>query len=76
MRTAPSKARQNDVAERINRTMNERTKSMKIHSGLPKKICVNAVNSIAYLIKRGLSVPLEFKLIEEVWIEKNSSTLT
>ena len=58
MRTAPSKARQNDVAERMNRTRNERAKSMKIDSGLPKKICVNAVNSTVYLINRRLSIPL------------------
>ena len=34
MRTVFGKAIQKDVAERMNRTLNERTKSMRIHSGL------------------------------------------
>ena len=36
MRTVPSKARQNGIAERMNRTLNERARSMKIHVGCPK----------------------------------------
>ena len=35
MRTVTGKARQNGVAERMNRTLNERTMSTRIHSGLP-----------------------------------------
>ena len=36
MRTVPGKARQNGIAERMNRTLNERARSMKIHVGCPK----------------------------------------
>ena len=36
MRIVPSKARQNRIAERINRTLNELTRSIRIHYGMPK----------------------------------------
>ena len=45
MRAVPSKARQNGVAEKMNRTLNEQTKSMRIHSGLPKKLWADAINT-------------------------------
>ena len=43
---------------------------MRIHSGLPKTFWADAVNTAAYLINRGPSVPLKFKLPEEVWTGK------
>ena len=43
---------------------------MRIHSGLLKTFWVDVVNTTTYLINRGSSVPLEFKLPEEVWTEK------
>ena len=45
MRTILGKVKQNGVAERMNKTLNERTKSMKIHSGLPKTFWADAVNT-------------------------------
>jgi transposase InsO family protein len=69
-RTVPGKARQNGIAERMNRTLNERARSMRLHSGLPKEFWADAVNITAYLINRGPSVPLKFKIPEEVWTEK------
>ena len=38
MRTVPGKARQNGIAERMNRTLNERARSMRLHCGLPKTL--------------------------------------
>ena len=38
MRTGPGKARQNGIAERMNRTLNERARSMRLHCGLPKTL--------------------------------------
>lgn len=35
-RTIPGKAMQNGITERMNRTLNERARSMRIHCGLPK----------------------------------------
>ena len=36
MRIVPGKARQNGISERMNRTLNERARSIRIHCGLPK----------------------------------------
>ena len=36
MRTVTGKTRQNGIAERMNRTLNKRARSMRIHYGLPK----------------------------------------
>ena len=36
IRTVPGKARQNGIAERMNKTFNERTRSTRIHGGLAK----------------------------------------
>ena len=61
---------QNGVAEHINKTINERAESMRLHSELPKVFWVDAVNTAVYLINRGPSVPLEYRLSEEVWSGK------
>ena len=66
-RTIPSKTRQNGVAKRMNRTLNEGAKSMRIHFGSPETFWADALNTAIYLINRGSSVPLEFKMLEEVW---------
>ena len=54
----------------MNRTLNERARSMRLHAGLPKTFRVDAINIAAYLINRGPSVPMEFRLPEEVWSSK------
>ena len=58
------------MAERMNKTLNERARSMRLHAGLPKTFWADAVSTAAYLINRGLSVPMEFRLPEEVWSGK------
>ena len=58
------------MAERMNKTLNERARSMRLHAGLPKTFWVDAVNTAAYLINQGSSVPMEFRLPEEVWSGK------
>ena len=66
-KTIPRTPQQNGVAERMNRTLNERARSMRLHVGLPKTFWADAVSTAAYLINRGPSVPMEFRLLEEVW---------
>ena len=66
MRTVPGNARQNGIAERMNRTLNEHARSMRIHCGLPKILLADAVTTTSYLIKRGPSVSLGFKIPEKV----------
>ena len=62
MRTVLGKARQIGIVERMNRTLNEWAKSMRIHSELLKTFRTDVVNSAIYLINKGPSIPLEFKL--------------
>ena len=69
-KTFPMTPQQNGVAERMNRTLNERARSMRIHAGLPKMFWAEAVNTAAYLINRGPSILLDGKIPEEVWSGK------
>ena len=54
----------------MNKTLNERVKSMRLRAGLPKIFWVDAISTTAYLINRRPLVPMEFKLHEEVWSGK------
>ena len=65
IKTVPGTPQQNGVAERMNRTLNERARSMRLNAGLPKTFWADAVNTAAYLINRGPSVPIGFKIPEE-----------
>lgn len=67
IKTVPGTPQQNGVAERMNRTLNERARSMRLNVGLPKTFWADAVNTAAYLINRGISVPLGFEIPEEEW---------
>ena len=69
-KTIPGTPQQNGVAERMNRTLNERARSMRLHAGLLKTFWADTVSTAAYLINRGPSVPMEFKLPWEVWSGK------
>lgn len=73
IKTIPGTPEQNGVAERMNRTLNERARCMRIQSGLPKMFWADAINTAAYLINRGPSVPLDYQLPEEVWSGKEVS---
>ena len=54
----------------MNKTLNEHARSMKLHVGLPKTFWVDTVSIAAYLINQGPLVPMEFRLHEEVWGDK------
>ncbi|KAD7117306.1 hypothetical protein E3N88_04574 [Mikania micrantha] len=73
IKIVPETPQQNGVAERMNMTLNERARSMRLNAGLPKTFWADAVNTAAYLINRGPSVPLGFKIPEEEWQEKDAS---
>ena len=60
IRTVPGRPEQNGIAERMNRTLNERARSMRLHAELPKTFWVNAINTAVYLINGGPSVPPGF----------------
>ncbi|KAL6333534.1 hypothetical protein AAG906_028719 [Vitis piasezkii] len=64
-KTIPGTPQQNGVVECMNRTLNECARSMRLHVGLPKTFWADVVSTTAYLINRGPSVPMEFRLPEE-----------
>ncbi|PKA51959.1 Retrovirus-related Pol polyprotein from transposon TNT 1-94 [Apostasia shenzhenica] len=70
MKTIPNRPQQNGVAERMNRTLNERARAMRLYAGLPKSFWAEAVSTSAYLLNRGPSVLLNFSLPEEKWTGK------
>ena len=49
---------------------NECARSMRLHAGLPKTFWAVAISTADYLINRGPSVPMEFKLPKEIWSSK------
>ena len=69
-RTVRGTPQQNGVAERMNRTLNERARCMRLKCGLPKMHWADAVNTAAFLINRGPSTPLENGIPEEAWSGK------
>lgn len=66
-RSVPGTPQHNGVAERMNQTLTERARNMRVQSGLPKQFWAEAINTAAYLINRGPSAPLECEIPEEVW---------
>ena len=59
----PGTPQQNGVVELMNRTLNERARSMRLHAGQLKTFWADAVSTAAYLINRGPSVPMEFRRV-------------
>ena len=49
-KTISGTLQQNGVAECMNRTLNKRARSMRLHAGLPKTFWADALNTVAYLI--------------------------
>ena len=64
---------ENGVAERMNTTIMEHARSMRLHVGLPLHMWAEVVNTIVYLINRGPSTPLGYGILEEAWTSKKVS---
>ncbi|KAE8672931.1 hypothetical protein F3Y22_tig00111833pilonHSYRG00028 [Hibiscus syriacus] len=58
---------QNGVAERMNRSLNERARCLRLNTELPKHFWAEAVNMACYLINRSPRASLAEKVAEEVW---------
>ena len=54
----------------MNRTLNERARSMRLKCGLPKMFWADAVNTAVFLINRGSSTPLENGIPKQAWSGK------
>lgn len=66
-RTVRHTPQQNGVAERMNRTILERTRCMLMNANLSKDFWAEAVSTAAYLINRSPSSAINNKSPEEVW---------
>ncbi|OMO73383.1 Integrase, catalytic core [Corchorus capsularis] len=63
---------QNGVAERMNQTVLQRARCMRLNAGLSKKFWAEAVNIAAYLANRSPSTAIDLKTPQEVWYDKPS----
>src|SRR5271168_1572192 len=72
-KTTPYTPHQNGVAERMNKTLMERERSMLSGSGLGQEFWAEAVDTACYLINRPPSSELEDKTPQEVWTSKKPS---
>ncbi|KAL0355895.1 UNVERIFIED_CONTAM: Retrovirus-related Pol polyprotein from transposon TNT 1-94 [Sesamum radiatum] len=59
--------RQNGVAERMNRSLTERARCLRLNAGLPKSFWAEAVSMACYLINISPRASLSGKVAEEVW---------
>ena len=57
---------QNGVAERMNRTLVERAKCMRLNVGLPKVFWAETIDTTSFIINRSSSSAIDFKIPEEV----------
>jgi hypothetical protein len=60
----------NGVSKRMNSTIMECARRMRLHVGLPLKFSADVVHAIFYLINRGPSNPLDGGIPEEAWMGK------
>jgi len=69
-KTAPRTPQENGVSERMNITIMERARCMRLHAGLPLQFWADAVDNPVYLINRGPSSSLDGGVPEEAWTGK------
>ena len=69
----PKCPQHNGVAERINRTLVERARSMRIACGLPKVFWVDAIHTATYLVNRSPHKSLDSGLPIESWRGKEAN---
>ena len=71
--TAPYNPPQNGVAKRMNRTIQEKIRSMLSNASLPNGFWAEALATAVHLINRSPNKKLESKVAEEVWSGKPPS---
>ena len=70
---APGNPAQNNVAERMNKTINERVLSMLSNAGLTQGFWVEALVTAVHLINRSSNSTLDGGILEEAWSGKKPS---
>ncbi|KAK8953905.1 hypothetical protein KSP39_PZI002955 [Platanthera zijinensis] len=68
--TIPGTPQQNGVAERMNRSLLERARCMRLFAGLPKYFWAEAINTTCFLVNRSPSMSLNLKSPQEIWLDK------
>jgi len=66
----PITPQENGLLERMNKTIMECARSMRLHASFPLQFLADVVDTIVYLIKRGTSRSLDGGIPEEEWIGK------
>jgi hypothetical protein len=69
-KTVPGTPQENGVSERMNRTIMERARSMRLHVGFPLQFWEDVVDIVVYLINKGPSSSLDGRIPEEAWTGK------
>eukprot|EP00253_Pinus_taeda_P032618 PITA_32618 len=69
-KTVPGTPQENVESKRMNTTIMERARCMRLHAGLPLQFWADAVDTAIYLINRGPSSSLDGGIPEEAWIGK------
>jgi hypothetical protein len=69
-KAVPRTPQENGMSERMNETIMERARSMRLHDGLPLQFWEDAVDTVVYLINRGPSSSLDGRIPEEEWTGK------
>jgi hypothetical protein len=67
----PGTPQENGVSERMNMTIMERARSMRLHDSFPLQFLSNVVDIVVNLINIGPSISLDGGILEEAWIGKN-----
>ena len=57
----------NGVAERMNKTLQERARSMLSNANLGQELWEEAISIVGYLINQSPSMEINCKILEEVW---------
>jgi hypothetical protein len=70
-KTTQGTPQENGVSERINMTIMECARSIRLHAGFPLQFWEDVVDVVVYLINRGPSRSLDDGIPEEVWTSKN-----
>ena len=62
----PGRSEQNGVVERMNRTLTERARSIRLQADMSEGFWAEAVNHASYLVNRSPSTTIDLQIPEEI----------
>ena len=66
----PGRREQNRVAQRMNRTLTEHARSIRLQADMSERFQAETVNHASYLVNRSPSTTIDLKILEEIWREE------